>query len=208
MAYFKVLSRRIYGRNTTRLRHDNAGNSAPYPTAYRKRAKASKRFGINPKTVAKWCKRTSTERAVRGPRPASTVLTPAEEAAIVLFRQQPLLPLDNWLCALQEAIPQLSRSALHHCFQCHGISCLSPSEELGETQKKKFKRYPIGNLHVDFAEVQTEEGKPYLFLAIDRTSEWAFAELHHQATQVIAVRKSRLRYLARLGRNRRAGLWV
>ena len=135
MAYFKVLSRRIYGRNTTRLRHDNAGNSAPYPTAYRKRAKASKRFGINPKTVAKWCKRTSTEKAVRGPRPASTVLTPAEEAAIVLFRQQPLLPLDNWLCALQEAIPQLSRSALHHCFQCHGISCLSPSEELGETQK-------------------------------------------------------------------------
>ena len=149
--------------------------------------KLAKRFGINEKTVAKWRNRTTTEETVRVPKPASTVLTPAEEAAIVLFRQQTLLPLDDCLYTLQEAIPHLSRSALHRCFQRHGISRLPPSEDGSEPTKKKFKDYPIGYLHLDFAEVQTEEGKQYLFIAIDRTSKLAFAELHSQATQAIAV---------------------
>jgi transposase-like protein len=149
--------------------------------------KVAKRLGINEKTVAKWRGRTTTEEAVRGPKPASTVLTPAEEAAIVLFRQQTLLPLDDCLYALQETIPTLSRSALHRCFQRHGISRLPPEVAGSETKKAKFKDYPLGYLHLDFAEVQTEEGKQYLFIAIDRTSKLAFAELHPQATQAMAV---------------------
>ena len=145
------------------------------------------RFGVDPKTVAKWRSRTTTQEAVRGPKPASTVLTRAEEAAIVLFRQQTLLPLDDCLYALQEAIPALSRSSLHRCFQRHGISRLPPQEEGTPVKKTPFKAYPLGYLHLDFAEVRTEEGKLYLFVAIDRTSKLAFAELHPQATQAIAV---------------------
>ena len=149
--------------------------------------KLAARFGIDPKTVAKWRSRTSTEEAVRGPKPASTVLTPVEEAAIVLFRQKTLLPLDDCLYVLQEAIPHLSRSALHRCLQRHGISRLPPDEAASPAKKVRFKDYPLGYLHVDFAEVQTEEGKQYLFVAIDRTSKLAFAELQPQATQAIAV---------------------
>ena len=146
------------------------------------------RLSLTPGTVRKWRRRTSTEEAVRGPKPASTVLTPAEEAAIVLFRQQTLLPLDDCLYALQEAIPHLSRSALHRCFQRHGISRLPPADAPAAGAKKaKFKAYPLGYLHVDFAEVQTEEDRQYLFVAIDRTSKLVFAELHPQATQAIAV---------------------
>jgi transposase-like protein len=145
------------------------------------------RFGIDPKTVAKWRSRTTTEEAVRGPKPASTVLTPAEEAAIVLFRQQTLLPLDDCLYALQEAIPTLSRSSLHRCLQRHGISRLPPDAEGAKGKKALFKAYPIGYLHLDFAEVQTEEGKQYLAVVIDRTSKLAFAELHPHATQTVAV---------------------
>ena len=37
--------------------------------------------------------------------------------------------------------------------------------------KKKFKSYPIGFFHIDIAEVQTAEGKLYLFVAIDRHFE-------------------------------------
>ena len=73
-----------------------------------------------------------------------------------------LLPLDDCLYALQATIPRLSRSALHRCFQRHGISRLPLSEDGQSPPKKKFKDYPIGYRHVDFAEVQTEEGKPYL----------------------------------------------
>jgi hypothetical protein len=48
----------------------------------------------------------------------------------------------------------------------------------GETGRKKaFKRYPIGYFHIGIAEVRTEEGKLHLFVAIDRTSKFAFASI-------------------------------
>lgn len=55
------------------------------------------------------------------------------------------------------------------------------------SKKKRFKKYPIGYFHIDIAEVRTEEGKLYLFVAIDRTSKFAFAELHERATRPIAA---------------------
>ncbi|MGH6860781.1 MAG: IS481 family transposase, partial [Phyllobacterium sp.] len=81
------------------------------------------RYGLNPKTVAKWRKRTTTTDTPMGPKtPKSTVLTPAEEAIVVAFRQQTLLPLDDVLGCLWDTIPNLSRSALHRCLQRHGVS--------------------------------------------------------------------------------------
>jgi hypothetical protein len=52
--------------------------------------------------------------------------------------------------------------------------------------KKKFKAYPIGYFHIDIAEVRTEEGRLYLLVAIDRTSKFAFVELHEKVTTGIA----------------------
>jgi hypothetical protein len=46
--------------------------------------------------------------------------------------------------------------------------------------------YPIGYFHIDIAEVHTEEGLLYLFMAIDRTSKFAFAQLHEKATRRVA----------------------
>ncbi len=52
--------------------------------------------GINPRTVAKWRKRQTVDDLQTGPKePRSTVLTEAEEAAIVAFRRHALLPLDG-----------------------------------------------------------------------------------------------------------------
>jgi hypothetical protein len=42
-------------------------------------------------------------------------------------------------------------------------------------------------VHVDLAEVWTQAGKLYLFVAIDRVSKFAFAELHERATRRIAA---------------------
>ena len=39
---------------------------------------------------------------------------------------------------------------------------------------------------MDIAEVRTEEGKLYLFVAIDRTSKFAVARLHDEATRPTA----------------------
>lgn len=150
------------------------------------------RHGINraanrPKTVARWRKRPSVENAPMGPNPASNVLTPQQEACAVAFRRHALLPLSDCLYALQATIPQLTRSSLHRCFQRHGISRLPVNEPTDQPLRKKFKDYPIGYLHIDFAEVHTQEGKQYLFVAVDRTSKVAFAELQPQATKTLAA---------------------
>lgn len=137
----------------------------------------SKRYGINQKTVVKWKQRTSTADLRTGPtEPRSTVLSVEDEAIIVAFRRHTLLPLDDCLYALQPTIPHLTRSSLHRCLQRHGISRL-PDVEGDKPSKKKFKRYPIGYFHIDIAEVRTAEGKLYLYVAIDRTSKFAFVQV-------------------------------
>jgi len=137
----------------------------------------SKRYGINPKTVAKWKKRSFVVDLPTGPKePKSTVLSVEDEAIVVAFRRHTLLPLDDCLYALQPTISHLTRSSLHRCLQRHGISRL-PEVKGDRPDKKAFKTYPIGYFHVDIAEVRTAEGKLYLYVAIDRTSKFAFVQL-------------------------------
>jgi transposase-like protein len=150
-------------------------------------AKLAVRYDLNPKTIAKWKKRAYVHDATMGPKkPHSTVLTKEEEALIVTFRRHTLLPLDDCLYALQATIPHLTRSALHRCFKRHGISRL-PTIEGNKPKKKKFKLYPIGYFHIDIAEVRTEEGKLSLFVAVDRTCKFAYAELHEEANKMVAA---------------------
>jgi transposase InsO family protein len=147
----------------------------------------AKRYGVNPKTIAKWRQRTSVTDLPTGPKqPRSTVLAPEQEAIIVAFRRHTLLPLDDCLYALQATIPNLTRSSLHRCLQRHGIGRL-PDADGDKAPKKRFKTYPIGYFHIDIAEVQTEQGRLYLFVAIDRTSKFAFTQLHPKATTRIAA---------------------
>ncbi len=141
----------------------------------------ARRYGINQKTVRKWKGRASVADRPTGPKePRSTVLSVEEEAVIVAFRRYTLLPLDDCLYALQPTIPHLTRSSLHRCLQRHDISRL-PDVEGDKPAKRKFKSYPIGFFHIDIAEVRTEQGKLHMFVAIDRTSKFAFVELHEKA---------------------------
>lgn len=147
----------------------------------------AKRYGINQKTVAKWKKRTAVKDLPTGPKDVhSTTLSIEEEAIIVAFRRHTLLPLDDCLYALQATIPHLTRSSLHRCLQRHGISRL-PEVAGDKEPKRKFKTYPIGYFHIDIAEVRTAEGKLYLYVAIDRTSKFAFVRLADKASTVTAT---------------------
>jgi transposase InsO family protein len=72
-----------------------------------------------------------------------------------------------------------------------------PEMQGDKPARKAFKKYPIGYFHIDIAEVRTEEGKLHLFVAIawrsrrgaayDRTSKFAFAQLHEKATRAVAA---------------------
>jgi len=70
------------------------------------------------------------------------------------------------------------------CLQCDGISRLLEIE-VEKGIKKKFKSYPIGYIHIDIAEVYTQEGKLYLMVAIDRVTKFAYVEASPQAIKVI-----------------------
>jgi hypothetical protein len=79
--------------------------------------------------------------------------------------------------------PQSHTSSLHRCLQRHNISRL-PDVDSEVKPKKKFKQYPIGYFHIDIAEVRIEEGKLYLFVAIDRTSKFTYVELSLLPTNI------------------------
>jgi transposase-like protein len=143
--------------------------------------KLALKYGINPKTVVKWKNRAHTTDLPMGPNePSSTVLTKEEEAIIVAFRKHTLLPLDDCLYTLKDTIPQLTRSSLHRCLQRNGISRLPDFNEK-DKPKQKFKKYNIGFFHIDITEVHTDEGKLYLFVAIDRTSKFVVVKLFDRA---------------------------
>ena len=138
------------------------------------------RYGLNAKTVRKWRKRTTTADAPRGPKkPKSTVLTPAEEAIVVAFRQRTLLPAGRCpgLLARRDPSPQSQRLA-----QTPATPPVSrlPIEETKE-QRKRFKTYEIGYVHIDSCELRHADGKLVMFLAIDRVSKFAYVEFHDSA---------------------------
>jgi transposase InsO family protein len=104
-------------------------------------------------------------------RPRSTVLTEAEEAMVVEFRRRTLLPLDDVLGCLRDAIPALTRSALHRCLVRHGISRL-PRDGEKASKRQRFAETAIGYVHIDACELRLAEGKLFLFLAIDRVTKF------------------------------------
>lgn len=145
----------------------------------------AQRHGVNPKTVRKWRRRDSVEDRPMGPRQRrSSTLSELEEAAVVAFRVQTRLPLDDVFLALRASIPRLTRSTLHRCLQRQGVSHLPRVER---PRRGQFKHYEIGYFHIDIAEVRTAREKAYLFVAVDRTSKLTIARIYRRATALVAA---------------------
>jgi hypothetical protein len=62
-----------------------------------------------------------------------------------------------------------------------------PEIEDDKPARKKFKPYPLGYFHIDIPKAKTAEGKLYLFVAIDRTSKFAFTQFHQKAGKMMAA---------------------
>jgi transposase InsO family protein len=151
------------------------------------------RYGLNPKTIAEWRRRATTADRPMGPaRPRSTVLSEAEEAIVVEFRRRTLLPLDDVLGCLRGTIPRLSRSALHRCLVRHGISRLPRGEERA-SKRQRFAETTIGYVHIDVCELRLAQGRPFVFLAIDRASKFvhvAFSDADTKANGATFLREA------------------
>lgn len=110
------------------LLHASATTTARLRTQFQASAEPTVvlvRYGVNPKSVAKWGQRQSVGHLPPGAAaPRISVLSELEEAAVIAFRAQTRLPLDDVFVALRPAIPRLTRGSLHRCLQRHGISRL------------------------------------------------------------------------------------
>jgi hypothetical protein len=156
------------------------------------------RCGLNATTVAKWRARTGAADAPMGPgRPRSTVLTEADEAIAVEFRRRTLLPLDDVLGCLREAMPALSRSALHRCLVRRGISRL-PCDPEKASKRGRFAETAIGRVPIDACGLRLAEGlaegKLFLFLAIDRVTKFtrvAFCDANTRMNGAAGLRRPR-----------------
>ena len=98
----------------------------------------------------------------------------------VAFRQCTLLPLDDVMGCLREAISKLTRSALHRCLQRHGISRL-PASKHKASKRGRFAETRIGFVHIDSCEPRLAEGKLIMYLAIDRVSKFTVVAFHQSA---------------------------
>jgi AcrR family transcriptional regulator len=137
----------------------------------------AKRFGVNPKTVAKWRARASIEDRRAGPKDLrSRVLSPEEEALAVALRGCLRLPLDDTLEALRPAIPHLTRSSLHRCLERHGISRLPGRAELPAGAAL------TGAVELSRIEIGAGARTLYVFVAIDAVSRFIFADLRESLT--------------------------
>lgn len=140
----------------------------------------SDRYGISRNTVLKWKHRRTVDDKPMGSHKLRTVLSAKEEDMICAFRAKTLLPLDDCFISLKDFIPKLTRSNLHRCLKRHGLSRLP--KEIKTKSKQKFTDYEIGFFHIDICEVRTGDGRSYLFVAVDRTSKYAYAEIYNSQT--------------------------
>lgn len=143
--------------------------------------KLAKRYNLNVKTVLKWKKAASVKDKRSGPIQPRSALSTNEQSIICEFRRVSKLPLDDVYVALKDRIPALSRSNLHRCLRRNGLNVL-PVEEDPTREKKRFKDYGIGFVHIDITEVRTEAGKCYVFVGIDRASKYVYVEIYEHQT--------------------------
>lgn len=142
-----------------------------------------KRYSINHKTVLYWKHNDTIYDKKSGPKnPRSTVLTEQEEQIICEFRRVTKFSLDDVYICLIDLIPKMTRSNLHRCLQRHGLSRL-PKDDSNKPSPKRFKDYDIGYVHIDISELYTEQGKSYMFVAIDRVCKYCYIEIYESMTQ-------------------------
>jgi hypothetical protein len=141
----------------------------------------AQRFGITEQTVYKWKKRSVFADRSHTAHHLQTVLTPAQETAVVHLRRTLLLPLDDLLAVTREFLsPDVSRSGLDRCLRRHGagnLNALKPQEPA--VAHKAFKSYEPGYVHMDvkyLPQMQDESSRRYLFVAIDRATRWVFVQ--------------------------------
>ena len=121
---------------------------------------------------------TTYRRSIAGKRPFRHDHTDtARTGNVPCLPQGNALPLDDCLYALQLSLPHLTRATLHRLYRRHGISRLSDVDSPLVARFVTQAHIP-GDFYLNVAPVRTGDGIVNIYVAFDRVSRIAFAELH------------------------------
>lgn len=143
----------------------------------------ARKYSITKHTVRKWKERNTTEDFSHAPKQhGKQKLTESDIQLIIKTRETTKLPLDDLLEVL---LPQLSypikRAQLSNILKKHGLTL---SEKKEKKSKGKFKDYEVGFVHIDCTYLpKLENIQKKAFCAIDRTTKWAYIEIHERKTK-------------------------
>ena len=147
----------------------------------------AEKYHISRSTVRKWKQRQSVEDHSHRPHAIHTALTPAEELFAVALRRFLLLPLDDLHLAIQVIIhAHVSRSALDRCLRRHGISKLGTL--FAYNKKCRLPKAEPGVLsisHVNLSPLLTSPQSWFLYLAMDESTHWLYAEIRAAHTAAV-----------------------
>ena len=108
---------------------------------------------------------------------------------MIYLRTRMLLPLDDLLAVIHEFIePAMSRSALDRLLRRRGHSRL-PAPAKPENESQPFKLYEPGYVHIDvkfLPQMQDEDKRRYVFVAIDRATRWVFIQIRQHKSAAAA----------------------
>jgi len=150
-------------------------------------------MGLTYKTVVRWKSRPDGQDSSSRPHKIHSYMADWQEALVVDLRTTFLLSLDDLLMVSRKFFaPKLSRSALLRCLTRHGINNLNsliPKEKDAPRKVKTFKDYAPGFIHIDIKylpKMPDEDGRKYLFVAIDRATRWVYMEILCDKTALTA----------------------
>ena len=171
--------------------HANAATT-PRTRAYiqasgRPVAELAGELGISETTVRRWKKRREVTDRGSAPHTLATGFSAAEEEIAVELRTRLQLSLDDALEVMRRCLrADISRSALHRCFQRRGVA-QRPRDPKPAAQR--FAPAPFGYVHVDLKHLPRLQGRPaYVFLAIERTTRFVHvAIVQERSGEVVAA---------------------
>jgi len=138
-------------------------------------ADLAKRFSLSPRTVKKWRSRNFTTDVSSRPHKLQTKLSESEEWRICFERKQFKKSMYDITDTLLPELPSVNDMQVYRCLRRNGLEKLPPEFLAEERKIKKFRKYAIGYLHIDFLYAPKIAGsKSYIFTAIDRVSKIAF----------------------------------
>jgi len=131
---------------------------------------------VSETTVRRWKGRSDVADRSSTPHTLATDFSLEEEEIAVGLRTELQLSLDDALEVMRRCLrPNISRSALHRCFQRRGVST-RPREPAPAAQP--FAPTTFGYVHVDLKHLPRLRGQAaYVFVAIERTTRFVHVEI-------------------------------